>query len=50
MLLLNGILEFGLKLEANNAEDSTCIKVKVDPFDYVKKMAVLVSLPNSTHH
>ncbi|TKW07720.1 hypothetical protein SEVIR_7G325700v4 [Setaria viridis] len=44
------ILEFGLKLEGHNAEDRTCTKVKVEPFNSVKKkMAVLVSLPNGTY-
>ncbi|RLM58196.1 putative calcium-transporting ATPase 4, plasma membrane-type [Panicum miliaceum] len=45
------IFEFGLKLEGgHNAEDRTCTKVKVEPFNSVKKkMAVLVSLPNDTY-
>ncbi|RCV36980.1 hypothetical protein SETIT_8G025400v2 [Setaria italica] len=44
------ILEFGLKLEGHNTEDRTCTKVKVEPFNSVKKkMAVLVSLPNGTY-
>nr|CAB3489027.1 unnamed protein product [Digitaria exilis] len=45
------ILEFGLKLQGgHNGEDMTCTKVKVEPFNSVKKkMAVLVSLPNGTH-
>ncbi|RLM85152.1 putative calcium-transporting ATPase 4, plasma membrane-type [Panicum miliaceum] len=44
------IFEFGLKLEGHNAEDRTCTKVKVEPFNSVKKkMAVLVSLPNGTY-
>jgi P-type Ca2+ transporter type 2C len=44
------ILEFGLKLREHDAEDRTCTKVKVEPFNSVKKkMAVLVSLPNGTH-
>lgn len=39
------IFEFGLKLEGLGAEDRTCTKVKVEPFNSVKKkMAVLVSL------
>ncbi|KAL5224274.1 hypothetical protein ABZP36_010913 [Zizania latifolia] len=42
------ILEFGLSLEGDrDAEDRTCTKVKVEPFNSVKKqMAVLVSLPS----
>ncbi|KAG2559941.1 hypothetical protein PVAP13_8KG025100 [Panicum virgatum] len=46
------IFEFGLKLEGgHNAEDRACTKVKVEPFNSVKKkMAVLVSLPNGTYH
>ncbi|KAG2614777.1 hypothetical protein PVAP13_3NG007500 [Panicum virgatum] len=45
------IFQFGLKLEGgHNAEDRTCTKVKVEPFNSVKKkMAVLVSLPNGTY-
>ncbi|RLN29197.1 putative calcium-transporting ATPase 4, plasma membrane-type [Panicum miliaceum] len=45
------IFEFGLKLEGgHNAEDRTCTKIKVEPFNSVKKkMAVLVSLPNGTY-
>ncbi|KAK3119696.1 hypothetical protein QOZ80_9AG0673910 [Eleusine coracana subsp. coracana] len=44
------ILEFGLMLEGHDTEDRTCTKVKVEPFNSVKKkMAVLVSLPNGTH-
>ncbi|PUZ62886.1 hypothetical protein GQ55_3G022600 [Panicum hallii var. hallii] len=45
------IFEFGLKLEGgHHAEDRTCTKVKVEPFNSVKKkMAVLVSLPNGTY-
>ncbi|CAN6362195.1 unnamed protein product [Urochloa humidicola] len=45
------ILEFGLKLQgSHNAEDRTCTKVKVEPFNSdKKKMAVLVSLPNGTY-
>ncbi|GJN28368.1 hypothetical protein PR202_gb16479 [Eleusine coracana subsp. coracana] len=43
------ILEFGLMLEGHDTEDRTCTKVKVEPFNSVKKkMAVLVSLPNGT--
>lgn len=42
------ILEFGLRLEGGrDAEGRTCTKVKVEPFNSVKKkMAVLVSLPS----
>ncbi|CAD6268967.1 unnamed protein product [Miscanthus lutarioriparius] len=45
------ILEFGLKLEGHHdAEDRSCTKVKVEPFNSVKKkMAVLVSLPNGKY-
>ncbi|CAL4911702.1 unnamed protein product [Urochloa decumbens] len=45
------ILEFGLKLQgSHDAEDRTCTKVKVEPFNSdKKKMAVLVSLPNGTY-
>ncbi|XP_062203119.1 probable calcium-transporting ATPase 8, plasma membrane-type [Phragmites australis] len=45
------ILEFGLRLEGgHDAEDRTCSKVKVEPFNSVKKkMAVLVSLPSGTY-
>jgi Ca2+-transporting ATPase len=45
------ILEFGLKLEGHHeAEDRSCTKVKVEPFNSVKKkMAVLVSLPDGKH-
>ncbi|TVU50798.1 hypothetical protein EJB05_02188 [Eragrostis curvula] len=44
------IVEFGLKLEGHDAEDRTCTKVKVEPFNSdKKKMAVLVSLPNGTY-
>ncbi|CAN6348994.1 unnamed protein product [Urochloa humidicola] len=45
------ILEFGLKLQGSHkAEDRTCTKVKVEPFNSdKKKMAVLVSLPNGTY-
>ncbi|XP_040385209.1 probable calcium-transporting ATPase 8, plasma membrane-type [Oryza brachyantha] len=44
------ILEFGLSLEGDcDAEYTTCTKVKVEPFNSVKKkMAVLVSLPGGT--
>ncbi|KAL6906054.1 hypothetical protein ACP4OV_003655 [Aristida adscensionis] len=45
------ILEFGLRLEeVRAAEDRTCTKVKVEPFNSVKKkMAVLVSLQSGTY-
>jgi Ca2+-transporting ATPase len=45
------ILEFGLKLEGHHdAEDRSCTKVKVEPFNSVKKkMTVLVSLPNGKY-
>jgi len=44
------IFEFGLKWEGLDAEDRTCTKVKVEPFNSVKKkMAVLVSLPNGKY-
>ena len=44
------IFEFGLKLEGLDAEDRTCTKVKVEPFNSVKKkMAVLVSLQNGMY-
>ncbi|GJN13846.1 hypothetical protein PR202_gb00594 [Eleusine coracana subsp. coracana] len=44
------ILEFGLMLEGHDTEDRTCTKVKVEPFNSVKKkMAVLVSVPNGTY-
>ncbi|KAL6642216.1 hypothetical protein ACP70R_020397 [Stipagrostis hirtigluma subsp. patula] len=44
------ILEFGLRLEGLDAEDRTCTKVKVEPFNSVKKkMAVLVSLHSGTY-
>jgi P-type Ca2+ transporter type 2C len=47
------ILEFGLKLEARrrrDAGDRSCTKVKVEPFNSVKKMmAVLVSLPDGRY-
>ncbi|KAF0913327.1 hypothetical protein E2562_021976 [Oryza meyeriana var. granulata] len=44
------ILEFGLGLEGDHdAEYRACTKVKVEPFNSVKKkMAVLVSLPSGT--
>ncbi|KAG8050710.1 hypothetical protein GUJ93_ZPchr0009g138 [Zizania palustris] len=44
------ILEFGLSVEGGrNDEYRTCTKVKVEPFNSVKKMmSVLVSLPNGT--
>jgi Ca2+-transporting ATPase len=44
------IFEFGLKLAGLDAEDRTCTKVKVEPFNSVKKkMAVLVSLQNGVY-
>ncbi|KAJ1274113.1 hypothetical protein BS78_05G037800 [Paspalum vaginatum] len=45
------ILEFGLKLEGHRgAEDRSCSKVKVEPFNSVKKkMAVLVSLSDGKY-
>uniref|UniRef100_A0A0D9XWQ9 Calcium-transporting ATPase n=1 Tax=Leersia perrieri TaxID=77586 RepID=A0A0D9XWQ9_9ORYZ len=44
------ILEYGLSLEGDRgAENRSCAKVKVEPFNSdKKKMAVLVSLPNGT--
>uniref|UniRef100_A0A0E0BNN4 Calcium-transporting ATPase n=1 Tax=Oryza glumipatula TaxID=40148 RepID=A0A0E0BNN4_9ORYZ len=44
------ILEFGLGLKGDHdAEYRACTKVKVEPFNSVKKkMAVLISLPNGT--
>lgn len=45
------IFEYGLKLQGyRDAEDRTCTKVKVEPFNSVKKkMAVLISLPGGTY-
>ncbi|CAD6254922.1 unnamed protein product [Miscanthus lutarioriparius] len=44
------IFEFGLKWEGLDAEDRTCTKVKVEPFNSIKKkMAVLVSLNNGMY-
>jgi len=46
------ILEFGLKLAGghDNAQDRTCIKLKVEPFNSAKKkMTVLVSLSNGMY-
>lgn len=45
------IFEYGLKLQGyRDAEDRTCTKVKVEPFNSVKKkMAVLISLPGGTN-
>ncbi|KAL5205656.1 hypothetical protein ABZP36_033865 [Zizania latifolia] len=44
------ILEFGLSMEGDRDDEyRTCTKVKVEPFNSVKKMmSVLVSLPNGT--
>jgi Ca2+-transporting ATPase len=45
------IFEYGLSLQGySDAEDRSCTKVKVEPFNSVKKkMAVLVSLPGGTY-
>ncbi|XP_071676093.1 probable calcium-transporting ATPase 9, plasma membrane-type [Lolium perenne] len=45
------IFEYGLSLQGcSDAEDMSCTKVKVEPFNSVKKkMAVLVSLPGGTY-
>ncbi|KAF7071600.1 hypothetical protein CFC21_076876 [Triticum aestivum] len=45
------IFEYGLSLQGyRDAEDRSCTKVKVEPFNSVKKkMAVLVSLPGGGH-
>jgi len=45
------IFEYGLSLQGyRDAEDRSCTKVKVEPFNSVKKkMAVLISLPDGAH-